>query len=244
MKRLQRISTLIYLATLISFHSTHTTRTPPARNLMADMIGAAGGMVRSMGNAGIQGISSMGFNPHVSDPSLVEESAATNMENNDENDPVGEAMAENEVDPQMEEELDEEMNGEGLDPAVAQYFGDHEHEGEHEGEGHEGEGHEGEEEINPELSSDDDYEHDEAIPEDQIIDHGMIAMDHHNDLEKMQNFKKIADDCKVFLEEFRDCLDNIPDAAWDEEEIQKCIGKDFTRVVNDICNAIIFIPNL
>ena len=50
-----------------------------------------------------------------------------------------------------------------------------------------------------------------------------------------KNFKKISDDCKIFLEEFRDCLDNIPDPAWEEKEIQKCVGKDFTRVVNNIC---------
>ena len=177
-------------------------------------------MVNSMANAGIQGISSLGFNPHVSDPSLVEESAATNMENNNENDPIGDAMTENEIDPQMEQEIDQEVNGDHVDPVVADYFGDHEHGDQHE--------------DHP-VSSVDDYEHDEAIPDDQIIDHGMVAMEHHNDLEKMQNFKKISDDCKVFLEEFRDCLDNIPDAGGDEEEIQKCIGKDFTRVVNDIC---------
>ena len=74
-------------------------------------------------------------------------------------------------------------------------------------------------------------------PNNQRSANGLIALDHHNDLEKMQNFKKISDDCKIFLEEFRDCLDNIPDAAWDEEEIQTCIGKDFTRVVNNICKT-------
>lgn len=214
MKGDQKKGLLMCWTVALAILFSKSTASAPERKLIGDMIGGAM-------NAGIKTISSMGFNPYVNDPSLAEEQAATNMENFDENDPAGEALTENEINPNEENEIDQAMGAdsehESFDPAVAEYFGDHNHEGEE----HEGEEH-GEE------------EHGE-IPEDQIIDHGLVAMDHHTELEKMQNFKKISEDCKIFLEEFRDCLDNIPDAAWDEEEIQKCIGKDFTRVVNNIC---------
>lgn len=130
-----------------------------------------------------------------------------------------------------EEHLGHEHNehGEHVDPAVEHYFDEEERNNNHE-------------EIDPNISEENlDHEHeyqgDDEIPGDQIIDHGLVAMEHHTELEKMKNFKKISDDCKIFLEQFRDCLDNIPDPAWDEREIQKCVGKDFTRVVNDICKS-------
>lgn len=116
---------------------------------------------------------------------------------------------------------------EHVDPNVEQYF-----ENEEMNNGHDEIDHEIPEEN---LDHEHEYQGDDEIPGDQIIDHGLVAMDHHTELEKMKNFKKISDDCKIFLEQFRDCLDNIPDPAWDQTEIQKCVGKDFTRVVNDIC---------
>ena len=118
-------------------------------------------------------------------------------------------------------------NHEELDPAVEEYFNEEE-----KNNGHEQVNHEIPEEN---LDQEQEYQGQEEIPGDQIIDHGLIALEHHTELEKMKNFKKISDDCKIFLEEFRDCLDNIPDPAWEEKEIQKCVGKDFTRVVNNIC---------
>jgi hypothetical protein len=121
----------------------------------------------------------------------------------------------------------EEHNEEHLDPAVEEYFDEEERNN-----GHEQIDHEIPEEH---LDGEQEYQGHDEIPGDQIIDHGLIALEHHTELEKMKNFKKISDDCKVFLEEFRDCLDNIPDPAWEEKEIQKCVGKDFTRVVNNIC---------
>ena len=120
-----------------------------------------------------------------------------------------------------------EHGGEHIDPAVEEYFNEEEANN-----GHEQIDHEISEEN---LDHEQEYQGEDEIPGDQIIDHGLIALDHHTELEKMKNFKKISDDCKIFLEEFRDCLDNIPDAAWDNEEIQKCVGKDYTRVVNNIC---------
>jgi hypothetical protein len=223
MKGFQKKGMLMCWAVALTILLIKSIESAPERKLFGDMMGG-------MMNAGIKTISGMGFNPYVNDPSLVEEQAATNMENFDENDPASQVMTENEINPNEEEEIDQAMGNDDhqadLDPAVAEYFGDHEHGEEGDHEGHEEEEHEHEGEP----------EHGE-IGEDQIIDHGLVALEHHNDLEKMQNFKKISDDCKIFLEDFRDCLDNIPDAAWDEEEIQKCIGKDFTRVVNNICKS-------
>ena len=131
----------------------------------------------------------------------------------------------------VETEHNQPHHEEELSPSVEEFFREEEENNNH---------HQVDHEI-PEENIDHEHEHqgDHEIPEDQIIDHGLIAMEHHTELEKMRNFKKISDDCKVFLEDFRDCLDNIPDPAWDEEEIQKCVGKDFTRVVNDICKLYI-----
>lgn len=76
-------------------------------------------------------------------------------------------------------------------------------------------------------------EHEEVdISNEELDDHGMIKVSKHDQIEKMKNFKKISEDCKRFEEEFRDCLDNIPDGAWEEKEIQKCVGRDFTRIMN------------
>jgi hypothetical protein len=183
-----------------------------------------------------------------------------------------EALAENQVNPEEEEEIDDAMkeenfnenagmfgggadgemigkmglggesqeegeNHEELDPAVEEYFNEEE-----KNNGHEQVDHEIPEEN---LDHEQEYQgHEEEIPGDQIIDHGLIALEHHTELEKMKNFKKISDDCKIFLEEFRDCLDNIPDPAWEEKEIQKCVGKDFTRVVNNICKWFKYLFNL
>ena len=123
-----------------------------------------------------------------------------------------------------------EHEEEHLDPAVEEYFNE-----EDKNNGHEEIDHNIEEEH---LDHEQEYQGEHDIPGDQIIDHGLIALEHHTELEKMKNFKKISDDCKIFLEEFRDCLDNIPEPAWEEKEIQKCVGKDFTRVVNNICKRV------
>lgn len=76
--------------------------------------------------------------------------------------------------------------------------------------------------------------HEEEITNDELDEHGMIQVDSHDQLEKMKNFKKISEDCKMFEDEFRDCLDDIPDSAWEEKEIQRCVGRDFTRIINNI----------
>lgn len=137
-------------------------------------------------------------------------------------------QAEQETEHDQENPEEEHETEEEVDPAVEQYFKEEEEAGHHQEDPNIEEEHLGEES---------EYNGDEEIPGDQIIDHGLIALEHHTELEKMKNFKKISDDCKVFLEEFRDCLDDIPDQAWEEKEIQKCVGKDFTRVVNNICKA-------
>jgi hypothetical protein len=75
---------------------------------------------------------------------------------------------------------------------------------------------------------------DEEVTNEQLEEHGMISLDKNDQLERMRNFKKISDDCKRFEQEFRDCLDDIPQGAWEEGEIQKCVGRDFNRIMNNM----------
>lgn len=63
-------------------------------------------------------------------------------------------------------------------------------------------------------------------------EHAMISLDVHTELQVMRNFKKISDDCKRYEQHFRDCLDDIPPEAYTQEEVEKCVGKDFTRIIN------------
>jgi len=70
---------------------------------------------------------------------------------------------------------------------------------------------------------------DETEPETYII-----TLNHHNEMERLRNFKAISQDMKVFEEGYRSCLQKIPSLVWSEVEIEKCVGPDFTQIVNDI----------
>lgn len=62
----------------------------------------------------------------------------------------------------------------------------------------------------------------------------IITLDAHSEVDKLKNFKAISEDMKVFENAFRDCLSNVPSVVWDETEIEKCVGPDFTGIINDI----------
>jgi hypothetical protein len=85
-----------------------------------------------------------------------------------------------------------------------------------------------------------DHHYENPYEGDENFTHGMFSILDHSELERMKNFKKISDDCKVFEEEFRACLDAIPQQVWEEDEINKCVGKDFTRIVNKTSISFIF----
>jgi len=62
----------------------------------------------------------------------------------------------------------------------------------------------------------------------------IITLNSHNEMERLKNFKAISKDMKVFEAGYRDCLEKIPSLIWSETEIEKCVGPDFTQIVNDI----------
>ena len=62
----------------------------------------------------------------------------------------------------------------------------------------------------------------------------IITLNSHNEMTRLKNFKAISKDLKVFEDGYRTCLQKIPSLVWSEDEIQKCVGPDFTQIVNDI----------
>ena len=50
----------------------------------------------------------------------------------------------------------------------------------------------------------------------------------------MRNFNKISRDLKAFEDEYKECINNIHDQVFTEEEIEECVGKDFKKVILDI----------
>ena len=62
----------------------------------------------------------------------------------------------------------------------------------------------------------------------------IITLKSHNEFTRLKNFKAISEDMKVFEDGYRYCLQRIPSIVWSEDEIQKCVGPDFTQIVNDI----------
>lgn len=164
----------------------------------------------------------------------------------------GDIVAEQETNPNEEEEINNAMESEGImtnNPmSMMQSNAELEPTNQAEIDAHHEEMENGDHQFDPSIQEEQmegdhmvegDGEHEEGFNEEEVIDHGLIVMDHHSELEKMKNFKKISEDCNLFLEEFRQCLDDIPDPAWEETEIQKCVGKDFTRIVNTISKVYI-----
>ena len=62
----------------------------------------------------------------------------------------------------------------------------------------------------------------------------MINFESGSEQEHLENFNKISRDIKVFEDEYKECINNIHDQVFTEEEIEECVGKDFKKVVLDI----------
>lgn len=50
----------------------------------------------------------------------------------------------------------------------------------------------------------------------------------------MRNFQKISRDLKALEEEYKECINNISDQVFTQEEIEECVGVDFKKVILDI----------
>lgn len=50
----------------------------------------------------------------------------------------------------------------------------------------------------------------------------------------MRNFQKISRDLKAFEEEYKECINNIHDQVFTQEEIEECVGVNFKKVILDI----------
>ena len=62
----------------------------------------------------------------------------------------------------------------------------------------------------------------------------LIEFESGSEEEHMRNFNKISRDLKTFEEEYKECINNIHDQVFTEEEIEECVGKDFRKVILDI----------
>jgi len=62
----------------------------------------------------------------------------------------------------------------------------------------------------------------------------MITFEDGSEKEHLENFNKISKDIKVFEDEYKECINNIHDQVFTEEEIEECVGKDFKKVILDI----------
>jgi hypothetical protein len=63
---------------------------------------------------------------------------------------------------------------------------------------------------------------------------GAVVFDGDSEQDRMENYKKISDDLKVYEEEYKKCIDDIPDDNYTDEQIDECVGKNFIKVVLDI----------
>jgi hypothetical protein len=62
----------------------------------------------------------------------------------------------------------------------------------------------------------------------------LINLSFKNELDKLKSFKQISNDMQTFENNYRTCLEQIPSVSWAEKEIIKCVGPDFTDIINDI----------
>lgn len=103
-----------------------------------------------------------------------------------------------------------------------EYEHEEEHEDEHEEE-HEGE-HEEEESEESEQS--------EESGEFNQVPH--VNFEEYSESEHMQSYKKIAEDMKVYEDEYTACIREIPDSSYTEESLDECLGKNFIKVTLDL----------
>lgn len=62
----------------------------------------------------------------------------------------------------------------------------------------------------------------------------LMNLNFQNELDKLKSFKQISNDMQTFENNYRKCLEAIPSISWNEKEIIKCVGPDFTDIINDI----------
>ena len=55
-----------------------------------------------------------------------------------------------------------------------------------------------------------------------------------DEMTKMRNYKAISEDLKMLEEQYKEELMMIPAIRWNEDAICKVVGRDFTKIVNDI----------
>jgi len=74
--------------------------------------------------------------------------------------------------------------------------------------------------------------------EDRITIHGEnlsnIEFKMADELEVLHNFRKIAIDLKALENVYTECLMQIPDRLFTEDQIEECLGKDFKKFVLDV----------
>lgn len=59
-------------------------------------------------------------------------------------------------------------------------------------------------------------------------------LEDNTEKEHLENFKKISDDLKAIEDVYTQCIEDIDDANYTEDEIESCLGKNFLKVVLDI----------
>lgn len=82
----------------------------------------------------------------------------------------------------------------------------------------------------------DDEQEEEALPHlgDEEDLPGAVVFDGDTEEDRMENFRKISEDLKVYEEQYKKCVDDIPDDNYTDEQIDECVGKNFIKVVLDI----------
>ena len=63
---------------------------------------------------------------------------------------------------------------------------------------------------------------------------GLFDLQSSEEQEHLLNFKKVSNDFKEFQEKKIDCLEKIPKEAWVLRELVICVGRNFSKVKNDL----------
>lgn len=74
--------------------------------------------------------------------------------------------------------------------------------------------------------------HDEEA--DEKKESGLFDLQSNSEQEHLLNFKKVSLDFKVFEDKKLGCLEKIPQEAWVLRELVICVGKNFSRIKNDM----------
>ena len=74
-------------------------------------------------------------------------------------------------------------------------------------------------------------------PEENDAAQYLMEIEENSEIERMKNFKQIADDLKILEEEYKERLKKIPAVRWNEKSITEIVGQDFTKIVNDVSKA-------